>query len=153
MNIENIDKAIAVMERAKVQKSLDMVNWQSVSYEHQVVNSEAELHACGNKACFAGHIAISPEWIEAGGNMTHMGEPWMSTPWYQDAPYYDRNAEMSISYWLGISRHLALNLIFGDVSATDGGDSYSNFYEKRWSDVEAQDVIDKLLLIRSGELE
>lgn len=55
MNKENINKAIAVMKRAK---NLQMTAWQNSS---KIAQTEEELHTCGNSACFAGYIAISPE--------------------------------------------------------------------------------------------
>lgn len=69
MNKENINKAIAVMKRAK---NLQMTAWQN-SYE--IAQTEDELHTCGNTACFAGYIAISPEFP---GTCNEFGVPEMA---------------------------------------------------------------------------
>lgn len=142
MNVANVKKAIAIMERAKEHNSVDMRDWQSGSLISGRVTSEKEFHACGNKACFAGHIAISPEFQAAGGLCTMIG-----TPSFRH--YYGSGA---VDEWLGISVELAHSLVFGDTEDTDEGVGFSTFYNRLWKNVTADDVLAKLHLILAGEL-
>lgn len=71
MNLERLEQAIAVMKRAG---KVDMGRWQS----GYVKNSEFGVHACGNSACFAGWLAVSQEFREAGGEVGYRGEPLLS---------------------------------------------------------------------------
>ena len=77
MNVENITKAIAIMERAAAKGSLYMPRWQSPSGGgvFTPASTEEELHTCGNRACFAGHIAVSPEFKADGGSCYYTGAP------------------------------------------------------------------------------
>lgn len=80
MNIENINKAIAVMERVKVRGGrIDMSDWMTHDQPDApvCVMDESDLHTCGTAACFAGWLAVSPEWKEDGGSATHNGCPVM----------------------------------------------------------------------------
>lgn len=63
MNLERLQQAINIMERAG---KVDMTDWQS----GEIVETESEIHSCGTAACFAGWVAVSPEFKEAGG-VTH----------------------------------------------------------------------------------
>lgn len=63
MNLERLNQAIAIMERAG---RVDMTDWQS----GEIVETESEIHSCGTAACFAGWVAVSPEFKAAGG-VTH----------------------------------------------------------------------------------
>lgn len=54
MNKERIQYAISIMEQAE---NLDMNSYQS-AFNH--VATIKELHTCGNTACFAGYLALSP---------------------------------------------------------------------------------------------
>lgn len=65
MNIERLNQAIAVMRRAG---TLDMTNWQEETFT-ECATTEETLHTCGNSACFAGWVAVSPEFQEAGGEV------------------------------------------------------------------------------------
>ncbi len=146
MNIANIDKAIAIMKRVP-QGRLDMCEWQQ-SPPHQdtdiIATSEEELHACGNKACFAGYVAISPEWKADGGSFAvRTGAPIITTN------YAHLNCSEAIAYWLGISSDLAAKLVGVQLQWED---NYSLFYQKMWEEVEPADVIEKLLSIKEGRL-
>lgn len=63
MNKERLELAINVMKRAG---KVDMRTWQS----GKVKSSESRIHACGTAACFAGWLAISPEFRNSGGWMS-----------------------------------------------------------------------------------
>ena len=69
MNIERLNYAIEIMRQAQ---NLDMTSWQSGD-EGEALDSIEELHRCGNTACFAGYLAISPEW---DGKVTSEGKPY-----------------------------------------------------------------------------
>lgn len=67
MNTERIKYAISVMEQAQ---NLNMSGWQnSVDIGSDYATSMEELHACGNTACFAGYIAVSPLFQSVGGSV------------------------------------------------------------------------------------
>ena len=68
INLERLEQAIAVMKRAG---AVDMRRWQS----GEVRESEVELHECGTASCFAGWLAVSPEFREAGGHPDFLGSP------------------------------------------------------------------------------
>ena len=66
MNCERIQAAIAMMKRA-IPRYFDMTDWQNERPGHiiEIAQTESELHTCGNTACFAGHLALSPEFQDA----------------------------------------------------------------------------------------
>lgn len=145
MNLENINHAINIMKRAGVIDSLRMIDWQS-QFDEQVGSpkfTEHELHICGNKACFAGHIAVSPEFIEAGGT----ADRWCGSPCYSG-----KGGAGAVALWLGISKELADSLVYGDLDDSEDV-GYSPFYNCAWGKVTAPMVIEKLELIKSGELQ
>lgn len=69
MNKERIQYAISIMEQAK---NLKMTYWQG---EEGFSSTIEELHTCGNTACFAGYLALSPLFQADGGGMDTDGEP------------------------------------------------------------------------------
>ena len=146
MNRENTEHAIAIMERAR--GKVQMTDWQTTSEfdsNPRYVTSEAELHQCGNTACFAGWVALSHEFREWGGSSTGGGVPRIVCT--------DDSGADAIKRWLDISEDLAESLVFGDTQlCSDTLIVYSLFYDKPWDRVEADDVIEKLKLILSGEL-
>lgn len=137
MNKARIEKAIAIMRRAEEHDSLFMPFWQLDPNNRALpfVTTEHELHACGNRACFAGHIAVSPEFQEDGGCRGQEGEP----------VFNEHSGSDAIREWLGISDAQACQLVFGD--ATGIPPCYpddSEYYGKAFGDVTARDVIAKL---------
>lgn len=148
MNLENINHAINIMKRAEIADSLHMVNWQCLNTfraiygVHSAAPTEEALHSCGNKACFAGHVATSVEFHNSGGYCDlSCGAPNYYGTWGVDA----------IQKWLGIGQGLAHNLVYGDTNS-DLDVTYSKFYQCDWNKVTAPMVIAKLELIKSGEL-
>lgn len=127
MNITNVDKAIAVMERARTRDSVDMTEWQ-IPNSQGFMYDEEKFHACGNKACFAGHLAISPEWRSDGNSASFVGVPEEPT---EHGRYYGASA---VARWFEISPMIAWWLISGG----------SNFYPVLFAEVKADHVIDKL---------
>ena len=162
MNIEHIDQAIAIMKRAG---KVNMHQWQERGAS--CATTEKELHACGNSACFAGWVAVSPEWKEFGGSFAYRGEPFLikniSKNGYENL---HGSVNEDVGEWLGLPECIANCLIHGDIessptyykpSAMEVDDQYttfSMFYGKDWADVNAQDVIEKLEYIKNcgGEL-
>lgn len=72
INQERLEQAIAIMKRAG---AVDMSTWQGGD-EGGCVATEAELHSCGNSACFAGWVAIAPEFKKVGGkHLSDSGAP------------------------------------------------------------------------------
>lgn len=153
MNLKHVNYAIRIMERAKKQNSVNMVDWQSNGLENaadinKVACTTSKLHKCGNKACFAGHIAVSYEFKRTGGLCSSYGSPM----------YENSEGEHAISKWLDISPNLARSFVFGDKFYTHSDYyipkyEFSNFYHKMWTDVNAQDVLDKLYMLRDGTLQ
>lgn len=130
MNIENIDKAIAIMRRAG---RVDMHSFQSGD---EILRSEEELHLCGTAACFAGWVAVSPEFHADGGGMDGSG------PCYKG-----RLDEEAIAGWLEIPLSLADGLVFPTRRI------YPRMsIEAAWEEVTAADVINALERIKAGEL-
>lgn len=78
MNIENVNKAIDVMERVKARgDNFDLSTWQG-GFDGGVIAREEDLHACGTSACFAGWVAVSPEFQADGGEVNFDGSPQYS---------------------------------------------------------------------------
>lgn len=152
-NIANIDTAIAIMKRAAKHNRIDMRSWQTRQNRNSnIATTEAELHACGNTACFAGYVAVSPEWKAAGGTIGGSGTPLLLL-WPDISSHY-AIGKSAIAAWLGIRQRLAESLVCGDTYLMKDIINYqhSSFYDKPWKEVTAEDVIAKLELIKSGEL-
>lgn len=123
---ENVRKAIAIMERARPD-NFDMGSWQCrAGLDDYVARTEKELHACGNTACFAGYVALSPEFHEDGGRINPDGAPFL--------PRCDAGPS-TIAKWLGVSIDIATGL-----TSCDNG----SFYPVPWYAVKPQHVIAKL---------
>lgn len=137
MNRQNIKAAIALMKRAGA--SVDMANWQTPADRVTGIKlTEEDLYACGNKACFAGFVAVSPEFKASGGTCSCRGSP----------QFQGKDGHCAISAWLDIPMHTAYNLVTGNVYNLK---HYSHFYGKPWPEVTNKDVIAelrKLLILR-----
>ena len=119
---------------------VNMVKWQSGG---RLGATEEEIHICGTAACFAGWIAVSPEWKADGGTVGYSGAPEKDT-------YLGR---MSIAYWLEIPHDLAGSIVLGDTFVqTSLRRRYSLFYNKSWSEVNKEDVLSKLIELREKGL-
>ena len=140
MNIENIDKAIAIMQRAG---RIDMDNWQSSLY---VASAKCEkvMHSCGTAACFAGWVGVSPEWKDFGGDITRQGEPFLII----DDEMLDGNA--SLAKWLGLHIDLMDMLIYeygGSVYCPSGEIMYT-IYGVEFANLTASNIIHTLNQIK-----
>lgn len=146
MNIENIDKAIAVMKRAQEhQENFDMVRFQRAMRKEggteTWAQTEEELHKCGNTACFAGYLALSQEWLTSEGCLLYNYVPAVHTP------QCILTQSAAIAHWLGISTRLAETIVYGFI-----WDTIRRIVNKEWQDLKPQDLIIILEAIKAGEL-
>lgn len=146
MNIENLLITIDIMERAKERDSVDMRYWQHdpkvPDYKQEHLSramTEEAFHACGNKACLAGHIAISPEWQFAGGTVDRDGFPTMPGPIEEN-----QFPHMPLAAWWGLDPKHAAFLIYPRHGI--------EIYSMPWAMVKAEHVIKTLrAIIEIGE--
>jgi hypothetical protein len=134
MNRERIQDAITMMKDV-THRHFNMSGWQSKdhSYVLWIAQTESELHACGNTACFAGHLALSPEFQKAGGSVSKTG-----------APVFNGLLEDSaVAEYFDIPYELA-----GDLTLPN-----RNFYPLRFKDVKPEHVIEKLEMTLDGYYE
>ena len=134
MNRERIQAAIAMMKDV-THRHFDMTNWQNEPHGHiiQIAQTESELHGCGNTACFAGHLALSPEFQKAGGSVSITG-----------APSFNGLLEASaVAEYFGITYEMARDLTL----------SGRDFYPVKFRDVKPEHVIEKLEMILDGYYE
>ena len=134
MNRERIQSAIAMMKRV-THRYFDMTNWQNEPHGHiiQIAQTESKLHTCGNTACFAGHLALSPEFQDAGGLVSKIGAPIFNGVRFVEA----------VAEYFGITYELAADLTLPD----------RNFYPVDFEDVKPEHVIEKLEMILDGYYE
>ena len=134
MNRERIQDAITMMKDV-THRHFNMTGWQNKdhSYVSRIAQTESELHACGNTACFAGHLALSPEFQDAGGLVSETG-----------APIFNDLLEASaVAEYFDIPHELA-----GDLTLPN-----RDFYPVKFRDVEPEHVIEKLEMILDGYYE
>lgn len=156
MNIERLNQAINIMKRAG---KVDMTDWQS----GEIVETESEIHSCGTAACFAGWVAVSPEFKEAGG-VTH---PVSGAPILNIFSGY-----LAVVDWLGVvdekQKDTLELLVAGEGSILDSSiewmqskdllveaeklepaSKYSYAHLVGWQKYKAQDVIKILEILRN----
>ena len=116
-------------------RHFNMTNWQNKgnSYVPRIAQTESELHACGNTACFAGHLALSHEFQKAGGSVSKIGAPVFNGVCYAEA----------VAEYFDIPHELA-----GDLTLPN-----RDFYPVKFRDVEPEHVIEKLEMILDGYYE
>lgn len=147
MNRERILTAIKIMERVPVGK-LRMSAFQTPARALVLVSTEDEMHACGNSACFAGWVAVSPE-FRADGGYAEMGEPVIVDG---KDPYgiSTLSGSLAIAHWLEIPSRTARSLVYGDLNHEYPSPDenlpghFSHYYGKSWGDITPDDVIAKL---------
>ena len=134
MNRERIQAAIAMMKRA-IPRYFNMSNWQNERPGHimQIAQTESKLHACGNTACFAGHLALSPEFKKAGGLAYGTGAP----------KFNNFSGSFAVAEYFDIPYELA-----GDLTLPG-----RDFYPVCFEDVKPEHVIEKLEMILDGYYE
>lgn len=154
MNQSNIRYAIRKMVEAEEYNALHMCNWQQSSLSMgsepsgRLARTLPELHRCGNKACFAGTLAISKRWRETGGQLSSIS----AVPGFSKPDGELLSGASAIAYFLGIDTNLANRLIYGTGGRCLSPSDYSDFYGCTWNDVTPRMVIAKLEAILSGEL-
>lgn len=134
-NMDVLKQLIAIVKRARKADKIYMVSFQ-VGRDATCM-TEASLHSCGNRACFAGYVALSPEWKAYGGGVNPVGKPT-----YPATQIYDIEPCQNVGQWLGVSSQ-CLNMLFYSVSV-DGNFHYTDFhvvYNKPWEDVNSGDVL------------
>ena len=134
MNRERIQYAVSMMKRV-THRYFDMTNWQNEPHGHikRIAQTESELHGCGNTACFAGHLALSPEFKDAGGLLYGTGAP----------KFNNFSGSFAIAEYFDITYELAGNLTLPD----------RHFYPVDFEDVKPEHVIEKLEMILDGYYE
>ena len=137
MNRENIQKAIAIMKRAE-DDHFDMCDWQSDLLG--LAKTIDELHGCGNTACFAGYIAMAPEFKEDGGQQDIIcGDPEFP----RDGTNFFHSGADAVAAWLDISKLLAYLIVHN----FDG----DHVYLVPYNDVKPKHVIEVLQNILDGQ--
>jgi len=134
-NIDRLQDAIAIM---RISKNLDMRSFQNTFDSLKISDSIASLHACGNTACFAGYIAISPMFQNAGGTCGNKGSP----------KFNGKYSSGALAEYFEISPDLADKLIFGEQNSC----WQEIFYPVPFDKITPAHVIQKLEMIISGEL-
>lgn len=141
MNKTNVQHAINIMKRAG---NINMGSWQQVYSGDKFIgikDDEEDLHTCGTGACFAGWVAVSPEFKEAGGYPNpRSGTPVIEDP--DDVAICD--GADAIGYWLDIDLDVAEAL----CAVQDEGEK--DLYPK--GDVTKEDIIDSLTKLLNGTL-
>lgn len=139
MNIENLNKAIAIMQRAG---NVNMRQWQSAGNIADNKKTEGEIHTCGTAACFAGWIAVSPEWKADGGTVGMFGAPVR----------HEASRDRAICNWLDIPLNLAVLFIgesdVANDSAPGKSEFFYTFYDVPFFEVKREHVIAKLISLR-----
>jgi len=134
MNRERIQAAIAMMKDV-THRYFNMTEWQNKahSYVLWIAQTESELQGCGNTACFAGHLALSPEFQKAGGSVSKIGAPIFNGVRYAEA----------VAEYFDITYKLAGKLTL----------DYIHFYPVDFKDVKPKHIIEKLEMILDGYYE
>lgn len=139
MNRTNVQHAINIMQRVIDNKrEFKMSAWQEPRYgifgvRRWPAQDEETLHKCGTAACFAGWVAVSPEFQKDGGKVGVVGEPEI------DRYQYDR----AIAAWLDIPHETAAALCFI-------GHGYF-LYKGPLEHITPQMVIEKLQMLLDGK--
>lgn len=104
MNKERIKYAISIMEQAQ---NLNMGTWQDYDLNTPATTME-ELHTCGNTACFAGYIALSPLFKAEGGVVDSCGEPIMGEEYGEEAilKFFEMDEKYIPLMWAIVYGHL-----------------------------------------------
>lgn len=152
MNKQNIDKAIAVMQRVIDNGyCFDMHDWQTTNINvddywtesNSIFSTEKELaNSCGTAACFAGWVAVSDEFKQDGGG------PGLQ-PLQNGVPMLNgTRGPGAISQWLDIPCHLSIGLcgvepdVAADVYGTEDMEKITPYH-----------VLDALKKLRAGEFD
>lgn len=127
MNRKNVQHAIAIMKRAG---EVGMCNWQRLPRGAVAAPCEEMMHEYRTAACFAGWVAVSPEFKSDGGSVDpNSGAPVLGRRW----------GEGAVAEWLGIPDAAGL------CATDEDGDCLSPFYDHKFIlEIKAEHVIEKL---------
>ena len=129
-----LDICITVIQRVVDNKrAFNLSHWQVRKDEEPPKTTETELHSCGMAACFGGWLAVSPEFIALGGGHSYFS----GLPSFKS--YYADNA---INVFLGLPYLHGV----GDLLTMPSSRLYNGIYPE---DITAQDVLDRLLYIKT----
>lgn len=138
MNRENIQYTIDLLKQAQ---SFNIHTFQSYG-NGTVATSTEELHACGNTACIAGYVALSPRWKELGGQQTISGAPRPAVgyliPEELDDAYGDIVVAGMAKFW-GVSANTADAIVYGQEY--DWLADHLGLHPKGWGDLEPADAV------------
>jgi hypothetical protein len=143
---ERFDAAISALLQAEEYQTLFMKHWRSGRPSDGIalrenLHSIPELHACGNRACFLGHLSLTVMWQQVFGLPSPLGEP---------AGGHALSAPEMIMSYLMIPYEDAYGLIYGNIGINQfGRTGWSHYYNRSWGDVRPEDVIAKLKELRS----
>jgi hypothetical protein len=138
-NIENINKAIAVMERVHL-KYGDKFAMFTFQHSHRLAFTEQEFVECGTSCCFSGWLNIAPEFAD-----------------YPEKKLYTTAFEIgnigevqSLAELFNISNELSYDIIYYDLNNTAVWGNYNIGSDSK--KIKPTHIIDILLRIRDGEL-
>jgi hypothetical protein len=136
--IENINKAIAVMERVhlKYPDKFHMWTFQHSSYKKF---NEEDFVNCGTSCCFSGWLSIAPEFKDYPDKE-------------QSVSFVIKNHDddESLAELLGIDVQLACDIIYYNTNNTELWDRYNIGHDGK--NIKPTHIVDILMRIRDGEL-
>lgn len=148
MNIENLNKVIAIVQRSSDRDAVYMPNIQSRSswgmiMGHDLPKDEAEFYARGNKAALLGLVALSPEWKAEGGEMDFTGRP-CKRPTINGVKRF-HSAQSCMEDWLELQTTTVAGIFIGyDERFVDDRlkvDWYTVIYKKKWNEIRTADLL------------
>lgn len=160
-NTENVQHAVNIMLRAASRDSVSMETFQSPGpgshVVARIVKTEEAFHACGNVACFAGHVAISPEfqsstYCDSTFYVDESGTPRMKDLRGRTSVF---DSETVMALWLGVPRLVAGLMIYRAQVKLKGSSQYLRqaphcLYGVKWEEVKAEHVIKVLRAIQEN---
>ena len=139
MNVENINKAIAIMERVKgYDAKLFYMGQFQVGDE---CYTEKEILDCGTSCCFSGWLSVAPEFTNYPNKSKFKAFILNS----------ENSIEESVAKLLGISISLANDIIYFRIYYND--ELWGKYQIECTRDIKPDHIIDILNRIKLGELE
>jgi len=139
MNLQNIRTTIAILERLPT-NNFNISAFQGKTSGRFLATTEAELHTCGNTACIAGALAVSPEWKALGGLIGKGGGPFLgpapgmysaadALSWFWELPVEKVSAIIYGDRWLEFVARFRLTGMPGAWWDLDKDQAISMFYQ------------------------
>lgn len=148
MNLVAMNKAIAIanrMTRLMMTRYQTKVTHEPLVFGSLIASTEAELVTKNNLACFAGYVAISPEFNSDGGTRSLSGAPIFYVEDGDKLLTY--KASKAIAAWLDVETIHANNLVYGIETGRPAialPDYISPYYGKKMKEVTKANVVTKL---------